>query len=472
MPAERLEAEIVTLAGRIAAATSQWLQLVAEFDRRESYAAWGCTSTAHWLAWQAGLGLRAGYDHVRVARALRALPRVRTEFAAGRLSFSKVRALCRVATPVNEAALVDIARCCTASQLERLTAGYAASRAVAEAERAAAAGDGRPDLAPPDGPPAERLTAAWGDDGMLELRVRVRLRPDQGAAVLAALAAARAPDDGPGGPADAAGDVYRSHRDRPARDAEALGRLAETFLAQGPRPSNDRHLVLVHLDAAVDADAAVPSGHGPEPAPDRSAAVRRALGGWQHLDDGPQLARPVLDRILCTASRVRVVDGPDGGPLDVGRKTRAIPPAISRALRSRDGGCRFPGCSERLWVDAHHIRPWSVGGPTSLANLVLLCRHHHTCLHEGGFGLVVTEAGQLRWHAPAGWLIPDAPTAPTIPSASAGLAEQPPGDVAGDWDGTRLDLDHALWCLGSRDERPGIDGAGATESTGGTDDAP
>jgi hypothetical protein len=106
-PLERLEAEIVELSSQLTAATSRLLGLVGEFDVVEGLRAWGMRSTAHWLSWQCGVGLTAGREQVRVARALRLLPLVAGDFAAGRLSYSKVRAVSRVATVETEATLVD-----------------------------------------------------------------------------------------------------------------------------------------------------------------------------------------------------------------------------------------------------------------------------------------------------------------------------------------------------------------------------
>ncbi|MFO8153631.1 MAG: HNH endonuclease signature motif containing protein [Thioalkalivibrio sp.] len=83
----------------------------------------------------------------------------------------------------------------------------------------------------------------------------------------------------------------------------------------------------------------------------------------------------------------------DGSALNVGRKTRSIPPAIRRALQRRDQGCRFPGCTAHKYVDAHHIHHWADGGETKLDNLVLLCRHHHRLVHEGGYGVRMTASG-------------------------------------------------------------------------------
>ena len=123
---ERLEAQIVAMAGRRAADDCAWLLLIAEFDRREGWTSWECRSTAYWLSWHCGLSVVAAREHVRVGRALEQLGRVRAEFAAGRLTYSKVRAITRVATPANEQSLVDLALAATAAQLERICAAYRA----------------------------------------------------------------------------------------------------------------------------------------------------------------------------------------------------------------------------------------------------------------------------------------------------------------------------------------------------------
>lgn len=93
--------------------------------------------------------------------------------------------------------------------------------------------------------------------------------------------------------------------------------------------------------------------------------------------------------------------------LNVGRRTRRLPPAIRRALTLRDLGCRFPGCCETRFVDAHHIHHWCDGGETSLDNLVLLCRHHHGLLHREGFEIVKGTAG-VEFVRPDGHKLPRA----------------------------------------------------------------
>jgi hypothetical protein len=99
----------------------------------------------------------------------------------------------------------------------------------------------------------------------------------------------------------------------------------------------------------------------------------------------------------------------EGEPLNIGRKTRSIPPAIRRALKRRDGGCRFPGCTCTRFVDAHHIQHWADGGETSMDNLVLLCRRHHRLVHEEGFGVQAGPGGRTDFTLPDGTIIPPGP---------------------------------------------------------------
>jgi predicted alpha/beta hydrolase family esterase len=123
LPLERLEHEITQLASHLQAGMCRWLELVAEFDRREGWGSWGCKSCADWVAWRCAVAPRAAREHVRVARALGDLPEIHAAFARGELSYSKVRALTRVATPEVESELVEMARHATAAQLERICRG-------------------------------------------------------------------------------------------------------------------------------------------------------------------------------------------------------------------------------------------------------------------------------------------------------------------------------------------------------------
>jgi hypothetical protein len=158
-------------------------------------------------------------------------------------------------------------------------------------------------------------------------------------------------------------------------------------------------------------------------------------------------------RLACDAGIVALQERA-GTPLGVGRKTRSIPPALRRALAARDGGCRFPGCGARRFVDAHHIRHWADGGPTNLPNLVHLCRRHHRLLHEGGYTLTAGRAGHFTFRRPDGRVVPDSPIPPRgLPSGLfTGRVGRPPlpraaADGCVPISGDRLNLDLGVQAL-------------------------
>lgn len=136
-----------------------------------------------------------------------------------------------------------------------------------------------------------------------------------------------------------------------------------------------------------------------------------ALGGEGecHLQDGPAIPLESARRMACDAGIVRLVEDPDGLPLDVGPKTRSIPPALKRALKARDGGCRFPGCDSTRHVAGHHIEHWAKGGKTALTNLIQLCPHHHRAVHEAGFTVQPDDRGTFWFHRPDGQPIVQTP---------------------------------------------------------------
>ena len=377
-PLESLGDEICELAAHIAAATCRWLLLLAEWDRREGWAEWGLRSCAHWLSWRCSLSLTTARDHVRVARRLDELPLVREAFGAGVLSFCKVRALTRVATPETEAQLLMLAEHSTGAQLDTIVRGF--GNALAADDEAACRSH-----------ECRSLSWEWEDDG--SLRIRGRLPADEGALVVAALEAARRPWPGDDEPPDSSAPGA----DPPsaaALAADALGTVARIALAAGDGPPDaaDRCQLVVHVDAQTLAGS---QGDG-------------TAGDRCELEHGPALAPETARRLGCDAALVRIIEQ-DGEPLSVGRRTRTIPTALRRALRSRDAGCRFPGCTHGRFLHAHHIEHWARGGTTDLGNLVQLCSHHHRLVHEGGF-TVERRAGAVCFRRPDGRTI--APVAP------------------------------------------------------------
>jgi hypothetical protein len=226
------------------------------------------------------------------------------------------------------------------------------------------------------------------------------------------------------------------------RQADALALMAETLLARGPASlrSGDKHLVHVHVDLA---------------------ALRTPEGeGQSVIEGGPAVPKETVRRLCCEGGLVTWLEDDAGRTLDVGRKTRVIPSALRRALDKRDQGCRFPGCTNRLFVDAHHIEHWADGGETKLENLTLLCRTHHRLVHEGGFQLSRCE-GKLRFFGPDGRVIPAVPRCPEVarPGAVAlfeqharlGLTIDEETAIC-DWRGERADYGYIVKVLCQQDE--------------------
>jgi Domain of unknown function (DUF222)/HNH endonuclease len=372
-PLEELEREICELAAHIDAATCRWLLLVAEFDERRGWAEWGVHSCAHWLSWRCSIAPRSARERLRVARRLRELPYVRAAFSVGELSYSKVRALTRVAESDTEQDLVQIARHATGAQLDKLVRGYgkvlSATREAAQSAH-------------------ERRYARWQweDDG--SLRLQARIPPDEGALLIAALNAATRSADAYREPeANPSSALVRSSEPAEARSADALVDIARAALVGNPadRVGGDPCEVVVHVDAET--------------------LIGDQVNSCSEIAGGPVLPPETVRRLGCDAGLVRIIER-DGRPLSVGRRTRTVPPALRRALRRRDGGCRFPGCEHRRFLHAHHIEHWASGGPTNIDNLVQLCSFHHRLVHEGGYTVERSGTHTLCFRRPDGRSIP------------------------------------------------------------------
>jgi len=361
--------QITALAGHLNAANARFLALIAELDRRKSWAEWGVKSCAHWLNWKCGIGLGAAREKVRVAHALEKLPRIAAAMTEGRISYFKAREMTRVATEANESFLLNVALCGTASHVEQTVRGYRRALDAEELSREAI---------------QQRDQNLWfhtEPDGSLVIRGRVPA--EVGALFKRAIEMAEdslpIQESVPAGTFSDADDLHRSRK----RRVEALAALAESFLASGPQDlsGGDRRQIVVHVDAET---------------------LQHSCAGRCELEHGPAIAAETARRLACDASLVAIVENDKGKPLNVGRKTRIIPPAIRRALNSRDLGCRFPGCSFRRYVDGHHVKHWAHGGETSLTNLVTLCRFHHRLVHEGRVTVQVLDDGAFRFIRPNG----------------------------------------------------------------------
>ncbi len=351
---------------------AQIARRVSRADHRGVALGDGAATLAAWLRAHAGLGEGEAHSLVRCASSLEAMPATADAFEAGEIGTTKMRLLTAARAPGYEAplaevetALVEVARVGTMRDL----------RCALSYWRSHLDGDGGNEA-------AERLyqrRGLWAShtlDG--NVAVRGDLEPEGGELLIAALAAyTQTP----------AADDSRSPAQRRADALTDLCRLA--LDGRLPGGSTRPHLsVIIDADtfAAAAARSASAAAHTDAP-PARS--LRRLdldLGGICELEyHGPMVPAAAV-RLACDAALTRVVLGPDGTLIDVGRTTRTAPSGLRRALAARDRGCRFPGCDRPLaWCHLHHVVHWLRGGDTAHHNLVHLCGHHHHLVHEGGW---------------------------------------------------------------------------------------
>ena len=405
----KLGERIAKLAARINSAEARMMTLIAEFDRRGGWKDGGYSSCAEWLAWRIGTKIGTARERVRTARALERLPQTADALKHGTISYAKVRALTRVATPEREAELLEFARAGSAAKLERTV------RMLKKLSRDA-------ELTAEQARRRSRTFSVFADgDGMYV--VKGRLEPEVGAVLMRAVeAASDALFRSEGDARDAAGSGRGVSCDggdaRPKpkqRRADAVGLLAERALAAGFGGGESRATPEDGPTAGSDSERHIGSGTRAERYQVMvhcEAATLAAEGepGRSELD-GIRVSAETSRRMACDAAVVAMVHAKDGSMLNVGRRTRTIPPHIRRALEERDRGCRFPGCGCRF-TEAHHVKHWADGGETSLRNTLLLCRRHHRAVHEGRVKVSVNGDGTVLFFTPKGRMLVDAPAAP------------------------------------------------------------
>ena len=377
---EKVGAEITELCGCLYAATYRLLVLIRQFDEEKLWGLPGLCSCAHWLNFKCGIGMNAAREKVRVANALPKLQKISEAFSKGELSYSKVRAMTRVANEDNEDFLMMIARHGSAHHVESMVAKYRRAVRLQDTELA-------------NKQYAERSAHYYfDDDGAFVMNAR--FPAEQGALILKALDLAIDQED-------VTAETSEPRASFSARRADAIAEMAESYLANGPASSStaDRYQVMIHVTAETDNGAETTNNY---------------------LENGPHVSAETSRRLACDSSISILHEDQNGQPLNIGRKSRVIPPAMRRALRARDEGCRFPGCTHKYFIDGHHIRHWADGGETGLDNLVQLCRYHHRLVHEGGFICERHDDGQVLFRDQVGQVID---TTGYVPPSDYTLAE-------------------------------------------------
>jgi hypothetical protein len=366
---DELDLAICRLASQMNADSYRMLLLVREFDDRLGWAKWTYPNCAEWLSWRCGLSMSAARERVRTAQALRHLPKISAALADGRLSYTKVRALTRVAHALDEDLLLAYALEAGAPEVEERCRQIrnASPESVHGARRAW----------------QRRSLTVWRDEARGTLRLTVELPIEDGELIVKAIDCAVAAGEvatgvEPEGIAGAPkGVTWR------AQQADALVAVVKAYLdgagaAEQGSSTADRYQLVVHVDE------------------------KSLRGGAGRAD----LPIETIKRLCCEGSLVGVIDDAEGAPLDVSRKQRTVSTSLKRAVYARDRGCTFPGCHRKHYLDAHHLKHWAHGGETTHENLTLLCTYHHRLLHEGGFRVERDDGGSLTFVRADGRAIP------------------------------------------------------------------
>jgi len=344
---DELEASLVEIERAMGALVAERARRVAEVERRGAFARDGLLSLTMWLVHRLRIAGSCAGRYVRWARALERMPLTRSALAAGDVTPSAAAVLVAAAEsrpdefPGVEETLVEAARSVPVRDLRRLVAYW---RQAADAAGAEDEAEWRHGL--------RRLHVSPTLEGMV--RVDGDLDPETGQTLITALRAVIDADVG------STGDL----RTYAQRRADALGEICRRYLDSVDRPivAGERP----HLTVTVDLET-----------------LEGRTGRRCELDEAGVITPEAARRLACDASVARIVTAGRSEPLDAGRRTPVVSPALRRALVIRDGGCRFPGCGRPPgWCDAHHVVHWADGGRTALSNLVLLCRPHHRAVHR------------------------------------------------------------------------------------------
>ncbi|MBL4796606.1 MAG: DUF222 domain-containing protein [Oleispira sp.] len=442
---DQLADKITILAGQINAANYRFLKLIAEFDRREAWEGPGIRSCAYWLNWKCGISVGVAREKVRVARALEELPEINEAFEKGELSYSKVRAMTRAATDLNESYLLNIAQYGTAQHVEKLVgifrtvsrvedfAGSDAISVMGELDESVVVSDDEFDQRREQKLYESRSVSCYQDDEGMWI-INAKLPAEEGGLLVKVLqelgnnlATTNLKESSVQDKKDQKGEQKNDEKIAaatfsdykkddlsassllgeqllpkeepltfPQRRADALTTIAESFLAK--TGGDDERSEFSTLKGAERCQLVLHVHHG------RAGSIG-SDGNSDAKDDvqldadldGRWLVPDAALRLACDAALQVVEEDAVGNVLNIGRRSRIIPAAMSRALSIRDGSCQFPGCCETRFVEGHHIKHWANGGDTKLENLVTLCRYHHRELHRGKFFISVkSEANKLE----------------------------------------------------------------------------
>ncbi|GAA4284380.1 HNH endonuclease signature motif containing protein [Brevibacterium daeguense] len=406
-------------AARVAQCQAEFLAVLDRIERTGAWEGWiGIRSLPHWVAQVCEMNLHTAREYLRVMRGLRRLPQVAALFAAGRVSYSKVREITRLAGRIDQEEAARMCQYAQASQLSRMVSVYRRIAPVEGEESPRELPDDVFRVHPLEGGGRARITIELPEaeaaellvlvDAAVDEQIRSEQRPDTDPATLPASAA-------PGGGAGSEEHVSRVDRllhllrlgsrnpsatGAARRRAEVYVHISTDAVAAAETPGAAR-AAASEASTAPEADGGTTTTSRSEATPERDPALpagpskpagpaRRRVDGVARIEGYGPITGATAARLMCESPLVGALIDASADVLALGRSRRLASPKQRRALAIRDVGCQFPGCSRTRRLEAHHIRPWSRGGPTDLDAMLLLCRSHHIAVHE--HHLLITRA--------------------------------------------------------------------------------
>ena len=390
---------LVALSQDITSHHADLLELLVRFDELEGWKVAGAKHCMAWMNYELGINMKLGYEYLRVGRELRSLPTTMALFRAGKLSWSKVRLISRVAENKNEKILCHAALDASVTDVERLCTEYRWK------EENSGCTDSDND----------RYLQQWESRSLSHTRIsdgstliRLRLPPELAQAYLNSIE-------------HSLNQVEESESTISQRRADAAVLMAESSLQSAGRDiaTADRYQVIVSVDAACLGKSTTPESstrleinqsnnvdnNAKNKVENKEVENENEKNNTQSKQQIPTkrptirsagpIARETARRIACDCSITGNIVL-NGEPVDIGRGSRLWPTAMSRAIKNRDKHCQWPGCTQSYNLKIHHIKHWADGGTTCVENGCCLCQSHHTAVHEGGFTIQRVDQNAQR----------------------------------------------------------------------------
>jgi len=366
-----LRRRLTSLSQEMTSQHADLLECLVRFDELKGWRSTGASHCAAWMNMEIGIGIQLGWEYLRVGRQLRQLPTLRALFRVGKISWSKVRLITRVADQENEKILCHAALDASVSDIKSLCQEYRWNDTNRDSENQQALQQWQ----------SRSLT--WDETSNGSTRIQLVLPPALAQAFLNSVEHALNQEE--------LNQSTDTSTKLSTRRADAALLMAETSLQSAGKDIStaDRYQVIVSVD---ESELSITNTQTVKTENTDTKPAKRPI-----VIGAGSIANETARRLACDCS-VAIHKTSNGEPIDIGRKSRIWPKAMARAIKTRDQQCVWPGCTQSRHLHIHHIKHWADGGKTSVKNGASLCSHHHTLVHEGGYIIERVEHDHDQMH--------------------------------------------------------------------------